>query len=61
MNEKIMEKMGFVEEVDLVKHKKCPFCKVDITAQMLEEMNFLELKEHRISGLCKKCIDEMFG
>jgi hypothetical protein len=61
MNEEIMKKMGFGEEVKMVKEGKCPFCGSVISAQMLAGMSALELRELKISGLCKTCQDEMFG
>lgn len=61
MNEAIMEKMGFEEEVQMVKEGKCPICVTVITAEMLDEMPLADKKEFRISGICSKCQAEIFG
>lgn len=59
MNEEIMKKAGFEKEVNLAKQGKCPFCKkVVVQADFKDE---LSRKEHKISGLCQKCQDEMFA
>ena len=60
MNEKIMRKVGFRREVDRVKENKCPLCskKIDTKIEFRDE---LSIREYRISGLCQKCQDEVFG
>ncbi len=37
----------------------CPFCGVEVDEDSFRDE--LSLKEYRISGLCQKCQDEMFG
>jgi len=59
MNKKIMEAMGFAEEMERVSKGNCPFCNKDIWEK--DFRNALSLKEYRISGLCQTCQDEMFG
>ena len=60
MNENIMKAAGFGEQVELVKNGKCPFCKKDINGK--EDFNDeLFWEEYKISGLCQKCQDEIFG
>lgn len=60
MNEEIMRKAGFGKEVELVKEGKCPSCgkKIDTMTEFRDE---LLMCEHKISGLCQKCQDEVFG
>lgn len=55
MNEKIMRKAGFAEEVELVKGGICPFCGKRIGKG--EFRDGVSLREYRISGLCQKCQD----
>jgi hypothetical protein len=59
MNTEIMQKCGFEKEMDLVKDGLCPFCStpIDIT----KFTDDCSLAEFRISGLCQKCQDKMFG
>jgi len=57
MNDEIIRKT-FPEMFELVKNKKCPFCKKKIIID--EFKNDLSLKEYKISGLCQKCQDETF-
>lgn len=59
MNEDIMRAAGFGNEVDAVKVGKCPFCGADITENSFRDA--LSKREYRISGLCQKCQDQMFG
>jgi len=60
MNEKIMRKVGFGEEVERVKEGKCALCgkKIDTKTEFRDE---LSMREHEVSGLCQKCQDEVFG
>lgn len=37
----------------------CPFCNKEVSED--EFRDELSLKEYRISGLCQKCQDEVFG
>lgn len=59
MNKDIMKQAGFGEEVKNVEAGLCPFCKGKIDIN--EFRNDVSKKEYRISGLCQKCQDEMFG
>lgn len=59
MNKDIMEQTGFGKEVDAVKAGKCPFCKEYISTEHFRDE--LSRREYRISGLCQKCQDDMFG
>ncbi len=56
MNTRIMEKMGYKNEVRLIMEGKCPKCK-DIITKFRDE---LSLKEYKISGLCQECQDEVY-
>jgi len=47
----------FTVESKLREQKLCPFCKKDIG----EFRNDLSRKEYKISGLCQKCQDSVFG
>jgi len=59
MNEEIMRKAGFGKELDMVKKGICPSCKLKIKAADFRDS--LSLREYRISGLCQKCQDKVFG
>jgi len=59
MNKKIMQKMGFAEDVDKVEKGICPRC--DKKVNKKEFRDFLSMKEFSISGLCQECQDEIFG
>ena len=59
MNKDIMKKAGFTKELDLIKEKKCPFCKKKVNED--DFVDELSIKEFVISGLCMACQDEMFG
>lgn len=61
MNEAIMKKAGFGEEVNKVKYGYCPFCNIYITEKMKSKMSSADLREFKISGLCSSCQKEMFG
>lgn len=45
--------------IELVRNKKCPFCKKDMENEYFRDK--LSIKEYTISGLCQDCQDEMFG
>jgi predicted Zn-ribbon and HTH transcriptional regulator len=60
MNEDIMKQAGFSKEVEDVKAGRCPFCK-STKLQPEDFRDELSRKEFRISGLCQKCQDDMFG
>jgi len=59
MNQEIMKKLGFTEEVNMVNQGICPFCgrKVDVTSFRDD----ISLKEFRIGGLCQTCQDDFYG
>ena len=58
MNEAIMVEAGFKDKVDLIKSRKCPFCKNVIN--MKDFKDELSKKEFKISGLCQVCQDDIF-
>ena len=58
MNETIMRKMGFGEQVDLVKDSKCPLCRKPIEPDEFKDE--LSLREYQISGMCQSCQDGFF-
>ena len=58
MNKKIMEKMGFGEEVKLVEQGICPLCKVKVKMEDLKDE--ISVREFKISGLCFKCQGDFF-
>ncbi len=60
MNKDIMRAAGFGKEVELVEQSLCPFCKKQIDPKTEFEDELSE-KEFKISGLCQKCQDKMFG
>lgn len=58
MNKDIMKKLGFNKEIEAIERGCCPFCK-----QPINQSDFRDDKsrrEHKISGLCQSCQDEMF-
>ena len=59
MNKKTMEAMGFEEAVKKVEASMCPFCNKPIGNQFFRDK--LSRREYRISGLCQKCQDSVFG
>jgi len=59
MNKEIMRQSGFAKEVDLVEQMICPICKNPVhTENFKDEMS---IKEFKISGMCQKCQDWIFG
>ena len=56
MNRKIVEQIfpGTCADVDA---KICPFCKKSVS----EFRNKISEREYKISGLCQKCQDSVFG
>ena len=58
MHKKIMQTLGFNDEVNLVENGQCPFCKKIINEA--EFKNKLSKKEYLISGLCQSCQDKYF-
>lgn len=59
MNEELMRKAEFNKEMDRVKEEKCPHCGILIKDQVFR--NPISVREYKISGLCQKCQDEIFG
>lgn len=60
MNKDIMKQAGFGKEVEKVEKGECPFC----GSKKLERKDFrdeLSWREFKISGLCMKCMDKVFG
>lgn len=57
MNEDIMRICGFSQEVDNMKAGKCATCAGDVGLFK----DALSVKEYRISGMCQKCQDGVFG
>ena len=59
MNKEMLRSIGFGKEVDMVENGVCPTCTEPIDwSQFRDE---LSKKEYRISGMCQKCQDEVFG
>ena len=58
MNKKIMEQMGFSEQIKLVELNKCPFCNKPV--EINEFRDEISKKEYKISGLCQECQDKTF-
>ena len=54
-----MKKMGFGKAVEAVEQKKCPLCAKDI--KMEEFKDKISKVEYKISGICQKCQDNIFG
>jgi hypothetical protein len=59
MNKEIMRVAGFSKQVENVEKGLCPICNSEINLEDFKDE--LSLKEYRISGLCQKCMDEIFG
>lgn len=59
MNEDIMRQAGFNDEMNKVKQGKCPHCDKPVIIQ--DFRNEISRREFKISGLCQKCQDEIFG
>ena len=56
-----MIQAGFGEAVKCVERHECPFCNAPIKGVRNEFKNAQSFKEFKISGLCQKCQDEIFG
>jgi ssDNA-binding Zn-finger/Zn-ribbon topoisomerase 1 len=54
-----MRKAGFDKQVDLVENGKCPLCGEDINMESFKDD--VSIKEFKISGICQKCQDSIFG
>jgi len=59
MNKRILEALGFEEEVQNVELGLCPFCNQPIRVDEFKDE--LSIKEYKISGLCQRCQDGFFG
>lgn len=59
MNEEIMKKAGFSKEVKKVKEGLCPTCGKKIDCSDFRDS--ISKREFKISGMCQKCQDEIFG
>lgn len=59
MNKEILEQLGFIEELNRISCGCCPICNSKIYTD--EFRDSLSVKEFRISGLCQKCQDKIFG
>lgn len=59
MNKSILKSVGFGKEVEAVEQGLCPFCKKKVSSGDFQDE--LSKKEFKISGLCQKCQDKMFG
>lgn len=57
MNKKIMRDLGFGKEVDLVEKNLCPICRSPVG----KFKDKLSEKEFKISGMCQKCQNKVFG
>lgn len=58
MNEQIMRKAGFNDEMDKVNQSKCPLCGEKINFDDFKDE--LSLKEFTISGMCNQCQSKFF-
>ena len=59
MNKNLMRQYGFGKQVDAVEHSFCPTCQKPIV--MEDFRNAISVKEYKISGMCQKCQDSIFG
>ena len=59
MNKDIMRKIGLGKAVDAVEQKKCPLCTKDIKMEDFKDK--ISKVEYKISGICQKCQDNIFG
>ena len=54
-----MVRAGFGKEMILASTGFCPFCRKVVRKQDFKDD--LSKREHKISGLCQKCQDDVFG
>lgn len=59
MNDEIMRQVGFGDKVDLKNNGQCPNCKAKVNSNSFRDD--VSRREFKISGLCQKCQDEIFG
>jgi hypothetical protein len=59
MNKEIMKQAGFRDQVKLVEQGICPFCKKKVKMEDFKDR--LSVKEFKLSGLCLKCQNKVFG
>ena len=59
MNKELMKQAGFGRQVKAVEQGKCPFC--GKTVESDEFRDDISKEEFKISGLCQKCQDNVFG
>lgn len=59
MNKKIMEAFSLGDMVKAVEEGLCPFCRNPVNFEGFRDD--LSRREFKISGLCQKCQDEIFG
>lgn len=59
MNPEIMKRAGFKKEVERVEMGLCPICGIKIETGSFR--NEISKKEFKISGMCQKCQDDIFG
>ena len=58
MNKKILNQLGFDDEVDNIEEGKCPTCGKPISVTDFSDPEYRE--EFKISGMCRECQDEVF-
>ena len=58
MNKRILQQVGFGEEVKAVERGVCPLCKCKVYKN--EFRDAISRKEFEISGLCQSCQDDIF-
>jgi hypothetical protein len=55
----LLRRLGFDKEVKRAEARLCPFCGMPVNDEDFRDE--LSRKEARISGLCQKCQDGVFG
>lgn len=58
IEQEILEKLGFTEEMKSIENRQCPCCKEKIDINDFRDE--LSIKEFTISGLCQSCQDDIF-
>ena len=59
MNEDIMRKLGYTNEIERIKNGRCAICNCVIRHEDFRDQ--LSYEEFNISGMCQGCQDKMFG